>query len=312
MSVNTSKVVSAKKGVTAKFDIGYKAGQPLYPEITTRLNSDSAYENYAWLGAFPGMQEWFGQRQFTQLRAAEYSLYNRTWESSLTLDRHEIDDDQIGMYMTVAQQLGVEAKFHPDELLVDLLTLAESTVGWDGQYFFDTDHSWGSSGSQSNDLSYTPAAGAGNAITAADFKPAFNQARRALLGFKNDRGKLLNRMLQSRLNNLLVLIPPDLDQIAYDALVTTNQFFSNGVGGDNIVLDAPKIQIINGWTATRKFIVMNGGAPMKPFVFQSRQELVRQTKGGNDIEEKDVKFMTEARYAMGFGLWWSACLVTFA
>lgn len=312
MSFNTAKVVAAKRGITAKFDTGYAAGRPLYPLLTTPISSDGAFENYAWLGAYPGMQEWFGQRQFHQLRAAEYTLYNRTWESSLAIDRHDIDDDQLNMYGPVAEQLGVEASYHPDELLVDLLTLAESTVGWDGQFFFDTDHSWGDSGTQSNDLSYTPAAGGGNAIVAADIKGAFNNARRALIKFKNDRGKLLNRMLQTRLNNLTVLIPPDLDQLTYDALVTTNQFFANGVGGDNVVIDAPKIEIINGWTATRKMIVMNGAAPMKPFVFQRRQRLIRQTKGGNDIEEKEVKFMTEARYAMGFGLWWTACLVTFA
>jgi hypothetical protein len=31
----------------------------------------------------------------------------------------------------------------------------------------------------------------------------------------------------------------------------------------------------------------------------------------NDIETKDVKFMTEARYNVGYLAWWTAVLTTF-
>ena len=45
------------------------------------------------------------------------------------------------------------AQAHWAKLLSDLIIAAESTVCYDGQYFFDTDHSEGDSGTQDNDLS---------------------------------------------------------------------------------------------------------------------------------------------------------------
>lgn len=312
MSFNTAKVTAAKRGITAKFDLGYSTGTPLFPLITTRIPSTGKDEGYGALGGMPGMREWLGERVFNQLRSTEYTLTNRTWESSLSIDRHDIDDDRLNMYGPVAENLGMEAKYHPDELLLELLVAAESTAGWDDQYFFDTDHSWGDSGSQSNDLSYTPAAGSGNAIVSADFKAAYNNARRALATFKNDRGKLMNRTIQGSQSGLLVLAPPDLDQVAVDALITTSYMHTANLGGQNIVLDAPQLKIVNGLTNARKFYVINQNTPLRPFVFQDRARLIRQVKGGDDIEEKAVKFMTEARYAMGFGIWWGACVVTFA
>jgi hypothetical protein len=51
--------------------------------------------------------------------------------------------------------------------------------------------------------------------------------------------------------------------------------------------------------------------PFKPYIFQAREPLRRDTKGMDDIEFKDVKFMTEARYNLGYGAWWNAVRTTF-
>jgi phage major head subunit gpT-like protein len=51
--------------------------------------------------------------------------------------------------------------------------------------------------------------------------------------------------------------------------------------------------------------------PFKPFIFQAREPLSRQTKGLDDIEFKDAKFMTQARYNLGYGAWWNAVRTTY-
>jgi hypothetical protein len=46
-------------------------------------------------------------------------------------------------------------------------------------------------------------------------------------------------------------------------------------------------------------------------VFQKREPISRQPKGADDIEKKDIKFMTQARYNVGYLAWWNAVLYTF-
>ncbi|MFN9293503.1 MAG: Mu-like prophage major head subunit gpT family protein, partial [Planctomyces sp.] len=91
----------------------------------------------------PGMREWLGERQFSELRAANFVLENKHWESSLLIKKTDLADDNLGQYGPVLEQLGIEAAHHPDELWFSVLEQGESTACFDGQFFFDTDHVWG-------------------------------------------------------------------------------------------------------------------------------------------------------------------------
>ena len=212
----------------------------MVPEVCTMVTSQGADEKYGFLGAMPGMKEWLGDRQFQTLRAADYTLANKEYESSVNIDKNDIDDDRLGMYGPVLQQLGMEAAHHPDELLLTLITAGESTACFDGQYFFDTDHSWGDSGSQSNDLTY--AAASGTTPTEDEFRSAYHAARKAMLQFKNDQGKLFIRPTVRPLPNLLLVVPPDLEEVANKAI--NKQLVSSGE--TNIVLDKPRIVRLGG------------------------------------------------------------------
>jgi phage major head subunit gpT-like protein len=209
------------------------------------------------------------------------------------------------MYGPLMEDLAVEASYHPDELFFTTLVNGESTTCFDGQFFFDTDHSWGDSGTQSNDL--TSAAATGTTPTVAEAKAAFNAARNAMMKFKNDQGKLLNRPISMGLSNLLLLCNVDFEAIFKEALLAPLV----STGGTNVVVDAPKIMSSAYLTDTSKFYLFNLDGPLKPFVFQAREPLSRQMKGLDDSETKDVKFMTEARYNLGYLAWWKAVLHTF-
>lgn len=305
MALDTARAVATLRGLTAKFDIGMEEAAPFYPEVCTMVTSQGADEKYGFLGAMPGMKEWLGDRQFQTLRAADYTLANKEYESSVNIDKNDIDDDRLGMYGPVLQQLGMEAAHHPDELLLTLITAGESTACFDGQYFFDTDHSWGDSGSQSNDLTY--AAASGTTPTEDEFRSAYHQARKAMLQFKNDQGKLFIRPTVRPLPNLLLIVSPDLEEVANKAI--NKQLVSSGE--TNIVLDKPRIVTLGGLTDATKFYLLNLGQALKPFVFQARRPLARQMKGLDDREFKNVKFMCDARYNLGYLAWWNAVLTTF-
>lgn len=303
MSLDTAKATVTLRSLTHKFDNRLRISQPFYPEVCTVLPSDGLNEQYALLGNMPGVREWLGDRVFKELRAGNFTIENKHWESSLAIKKTDLADDRMAMYGPVMEELAVEAAFHPDELFFAALADGESTAGFDGQYFFDTDHAWGDSGTQDNDL--TSAAATGTTPTAAEFRTAFHAARSAMLKFKNDQGKFYNRPTVRAMSDLLVLVPPEQELAAYEGL-TANLLSNNS----NVVIDRPRIVVAPQLTDATKFYLFNTGAILKPMVFQAREPLTRQMKGLDDAETKDVKFMTEARYNVGYLAWWTAVLTT--
>ena len=233
MALDTAKATVTLRTLTKRFDTRVAAATPFYPQVCTVIPSDGADEAYGLLGSMPGVREWLGDRQFNELRAATFVIANKLWENSLLIKKTDIEDDRMGMYGPVMEDLAIEATYHPDELFFTALVNGETTACFDGQYFFDTDHAWGNSGSQSNSL--TSAAATGTVPTAAEFKAAYHAARAAMLKFKNDQGKLLNRPISTGMSNLLLLVNPDFEQVAKEAVSAT--ILANN---SNIVVDSPR------------------------------------------------------------------------
>lgn len=306
MALDTAKATATLRSLTHKFDNKIKAATPFYPNLCTIIPSDGANEQYAMLGNVPGVREWIGDRAFKELRAANFVIENKLWENSLKIAKTDLADDRMGLYGPTLEQLAMRAAYHPDELLLaDALPNGESRPCFDGQQFFDTDHSWGDSGTQSNDLTYN--ASDHTAVTAAEFRAAFHQARAAMLGFKNDQGDLLNVPIVTGMSKLMCIVPAQLELQAYEGLYST----LTGGGNTNIVIDRPQIVVCPYLTSATKFYLFNLGGVLKPFVFQAREPLSRKMKDLEDMESKDVKFMTQARYNVGYLAWWTGVLTTF-
>lgn len=303
MAIDIASAQVKLRDLTAKFDNRVAAATPFYPQVCYDASSVRTSEKYGWIGNMPGMREWLGERQFSELRAANFVLENKHWESSLLIKKTDLADDNLGQYGPVLEQLGIEAAHHPDELWFSVLEQGESTACFDGQFFFDTDHVWGNSGSQSNDITSTVVST--SAPTVAEIKTAIRKMVRTMLAFKNDQGKLYNRPTVGRLNDLTLLVPLALRDLVYDAL--ESELISNS---SNIVVDRPNIVSSPYLTSDVKLYLFKTGEAVKPFVFQRREPLTRMMKGIDDLETKDVKFMTEARYNVGYFAWWTSILCT--
>lgn len=305
MSLNTAKYISTQRDLTQKFREGAMAATPFYPTLCTEVQSTGQDEKYGILGSMPGVREWLGDRQFKKLRAGDFTIANREWENSVEFEKNDIDDDRVGLMTNLATDFGAEAMLHPDELLIEALVAGEDTACFDGQNFFDTDHAWGDSGSQDNDLSATAATS--TTPTAAEFKTAFNAARVKMLGYVNDQGKKLNRPVIRGANKFLCLVPLEMQEAAEEgtaAALTTN-------GGTNVVLDKPEIVPCPALTDATKFYTFLMEGTLKPFVFQKRRAIRTPVwKGADDPEYKVLKMMTDARYNLGYLAWWKAVLTT--
>ena len=288
MALDIASAQIKLRDLTAKFDNRLTSATPFYPSVCYDASSVRSGEKYGWIGNMPGMREWLGERQFSELRSANFVIENKHFESSLSIKKTDLADDNLGQYGPVLEQMGIEAAHHPDELFFDVLEDGASTACFDGQFFYDTDHAWGLSGTQSNDITSTVVST--SAPTVAEIKTAIRAMVKQLLGLKNDQGKLYHRPTVGRMNDLLLLVPLALRDLVFDAI--ESQLLSNS---SNVVVDRPQIVASPYLTSDVKLYLFKTGEPVKPFVFQRREPLSRMMKGLDDLETKDVKFMTEAR-----------------
>lgn len=310
--VTTAKSDAVSTALTRIMRTTIRNTSSLWPMVATRVPSTSDQETYGWLGDVPGMKEFLGDRIFQELRSMNYSVRNKSWEQSVGLDMEVVDDDRHGLYVPTAQRMSQKAARNPDKLLVNLMIAGESSLCYDGQYFFDTDHSEGDSGTQSNLLTYD--AVSTTAVTVAEFKAAFHQALVKMFSYKTDQGDfwIEPEAVGFEDNNLIVLVPLALWEVA-DAAMT--QVLESGGGQHHMLRRAKVVPVIRmgseGGGSNVKFDLIYNGDMIRPYVFQDRSPLVAQAKGINDIEDKFIKLMTYARYNVGYGLWQMAVRTTF-
>lgn len=123
-----------------EFQTGLESVKPDYTTVAMTIPSNTATNTYAWLGKFPQMREWVGSRQIEKMNKQAMSLDNKKFEATVGVARTDIEDDQVGMYRPMMAAMGESAAALPDTLVWGLLKKGKTTVGYDGQYFFDTDH----------------------------------------------------------------------------------------------------------------------------------------------------------------------------
>ncbi len=140
MQITPQSLQSLNQGFSAAFNMGFSGVALTWEIIAMRVASSTKTENYGWLKDVPGMREWVGQRQINNLEASAASLTNKTWEQTIGVNADDIADDQLGIYTTIFQMQGETVARHPNELVWSLLPTGFATKGFDGQYFFDTDH----------------------------------------------------------------------------------------------------------------------------------------------------------------------------
>ena len=123
-----------------EFQSGLDSVNPSYTAIAMTIPSSTATNTYGWLGKFPQMREWVGQRQIGRMEKQAMSLDNKKFEATVSVERTDIEDDQVGMYRPMMAAMGESAAALPDTLVWSLLKKGKTTLCYDGQNFFDTDH----------------------------------------------------------------------------------------------------------------------------------------------------------------------------
>ena len=142
MLITPAAISALQVGFKKTFQDAFDATRPEtdFMKISTMVDSTAKAETYGWLGKFPKMREWVGDRVIRDMSSFAYTITNRDFEATVGVERNDIQDDNLGVYSPLMAEMGLSAAQQPDDLTFNLLAAGRTTVCYDGQYFFDVDH----------------------------------------------------------------------------------------------------------------------------------------------------------------------------
>ena len=132
------------KNLFTSFNLNFEQGKseamPQYTKVASVIKSTTASNTYGWLGKFPGLKRWVGDRTLQSMKAHAYTITNEDYEATIEVERNDIEDDNLGIYAPIFKEAGSSAAIHPDEEVYALLKDGFIKPCYDNQFFFDTDH----------------------------------------------------------------------------------------------------------------------------------------------------------------------------
>ena len=145
MEINAGNLQTLYTGFQASFRDAYDSAMATaqWRRCAREVPSNTKTEEYGWLGAFPSLQEWVGDRVYSAMQTHDYAIKNRRWQMAVEIDRDSIEDDTYGVFTPMFDEMGRAAAAHPDELVFEVLKNGFGSAHglcYDGQYMFDTDH----------------------------------------------------------------------------------------------------------------------------------------------------------------------------
>ena len=196
MIINQQNIKEIYQSMNTIFQEALDGVKPMYNHVAMVVPSTTKEEKYGWLGAFPRMREWLGDRHVEGLAIHDYSIKNKDFESTIEVDRNDIEDDTLGIYRPIVSELARQAGTHPDELIFSLFGSGTTGLCYDGKAFFASNHPVGK-GAASNH-------GGGSSTawylldTGRAVKPFVFQSRRSLQFVSLDGLKDTNVFMQKK------------------------------------------------------------------------------------------------------------------
>lgn len=279
--------------------------------VSLYVPSNEETEYYSWFGGIPQMKEKGAGGEVAHApRVFDWNIRNKKFRAAINVQLDWLRRDKTMQLQQKINELAMAGERHWDSLLSTLVLNGPSTACYDGQFFFDTDHSEHDSGTQDNDIttdiSAVPAAvhGSTTAPSPEEMKSAIFKSIRTVYGFKDDFGQLINQSVRA----FLVQVPMGLFEPAAEALV--GQYVGAGAANvlANLQIDGSPLQItlspnpLLTWTDSFAVYVDGGQALL-------RQEEVPPTPKakaeGSDYEyDNDAwEFAVDAIRNAGYGRW---------
>lgn len=289
MQINQTNLSALYKGYKTLFLEAFHGAMPEWPKFAQKAPSSAGAEIYHWLGAVPGMRELLGEAVVQNLKAANFTITNKEWESTVRVKQADVERDTYGIYNPLMQAMGQAGAEHPDELAADLFTGGFTATDYTGGTFFSTTHKHSADGKVTFSNKGTKKISAAN----------FETARAALRSVKNEHGRPMNLG-----RKLLLVVSPTYEATARAIVIADTQ--ANGATNVNKgtadLLVWPRLA-----AAEHNWFLLDVGFPIKPLIFQEEKAVeLLTTSTGQTTEEllltHQYLYQAYGRYNAGYAL----------
>ena len=282
----------------------------LTPVAGPVLSTDQNQEQYAGVGAAPPMTVWAGSRKSADYRTISYTITNEKFETSVRIPVDDLFTDKTDRLRPYISSLSSRYNEHWIQLVGTLINNG-ATAGnnsYDGVTFFNATHAEGSSGNQSNLLT---SAAAGATVTVSEAEAAITQSIAAIVGFKDDQGRPINRDKR----NFVIVVPIAIMWTAAAAIKAPLIGDANGAARSNIfaawanfsITLVPSPDVAN----VSKGAFFTFAADGRAFIRQEdpNRFKISSLEDGSDVafREDMYEYGIKAVRNAGYGAWQSAC-----
>lgn len=284
MIINQQAIQGITTGFKTLFNKVFSAAKPKWDRIATKVPSTTKEENYKWLGMIPRMREWIGDREIQNLSGADYTIKNKHFEVTVGVDRDDIEDDTLGIYNPVIQDIAQSSATFPDDLVFGLLKDGFTKKCYDGKPFFSDNHKVGKETiSNKGTKKLSPA--------------TYAEARSAIMSLTDENGNSLNLIPE------LLVVPPAEESMGRKILLadqidgTTNTY----KGTAELMVATELAGSDTAW------YLLCTTKPLKPLIYQERKppkfEALIDDKDENVFMRKEYLYGVDARANVGYGFW---------
>lgn len=285
MIINRESLKALNAGFSKVFNNYLETHKGTYSKFTTEVISKSVTVNYAWLGSTSKMREWIGDRVLKDLTAHTYAITRKKFESTIEVDRDDIEGDNLGVVKPRIETMAYDATTHYDEIVNGVLEA--NGICYDGKNFFATNHSVG--GINFSNLGTKKLSAA-----------SLNAARQEMMALVNPEGQPLV------IKPSLLVIPQTLESTARGILLTEK--LANGASNPNYKL--MDFEVNPYLTDENAWYLFDVTRPLKPIILQKYENIVFTAMDKEDDENvfmRDTyRYGTRAKDNAGYGLWQQA------
>lgn len=248
-------------------------------KLATQIKSNDLSEKYTWLGNFPNMKEWIGDRDVKTLADFGYALENKLYEASVTVPNLHIEYDKVGLYKPAIQQMAVNAKLFPSELVADVLTNGHTNLCYDGKAFFASNHVVGTDAYANTGIGELNTA---NVLAGMTFMESI----------KNANGKTL------RVKPTILVCGPTSRSAA---IQTLEKEYKAG-GESNETYKMMEYMVLPEITGSEWFL-LDISKPLKPFICQIAKDGIFESSNDDKFMKDHALFGVKSFMNAGYGLW---------
>jgi len=286
MIVNQQALVGITTGFKTIFNKVFDTSTTLWDKIATKVPSETGEENYKWLGKIPRMREWIGDREIQNLTGSDYTIKNKDFELTIGVDRNDIEDDKIGVYNPVIQDIAQSTVTFPDDLVFGLVKGGFTNKCYDGQPFFSDAHKAGKKT-------------VSNKGTKKLTVESYAEARSAIMSQVDENGNSLKLI-----PNILMVAPANEGMARKILLADQIEASDNVFKGTAELMVVP--DLAGEDTDTAWYLLCTTKA-LKPFIFQERKapkfDALIDDKDENVFMRKQFIYGVTSRANAGYGFW---------